>query len=123
MSPTRADFCFSSAPLDHMLAALPSTPNPRHVGTTKSLTRTMEDQNMKGNDILDGCRRLNQISDELAAMVDEEIKRGEDGDTDDDGQEHGQGMWSTWQHRQHAVQRGRSASTLSTSRNRGRLKP
>jgi hypothetical protein len=44
---------------------------------------------MKGNDILDVCRRLNQITDELAAMVDEEIKRGEDGDTDVDGEDGG----------------------------------
>jgi hypothetical protein len=47
------------------------------LGTTKSLARTMEDQEMKGNDILDVRRRLKQITDELAAMVDEEIKRGE----------------------------------------------
>jgi hypothetical protein len=59
------------------------------LGATKSLARTMEDQKMKGNDILDVCRRLNQITDELAAMVDEEIKRGEDGDTDDDGEDGG----------------------------------
>ena len=36
-----------------------------------------------------GVRRLNQMTDELAAMVDEEIKRGEDGDTDDDGEDGG----------------------------------
>jgi hypothetical protein len=44
---------------------------------------------MKGNDILDVCRRLNKITDELAAMVDEEIKRGQDGDTEDDGEDGG----------------------------------
>jgi hypothetical protein len=31
----------------------------------------------------------NKITDELAAMVDEEIKRGEDGDTEDDGEDGG----------------------------------
>jgi hypothetical protein len=33
--------------------------------------------------------RLKQITDGLAAMVDEEIKRGEGGDTDDDGEDGG----------------------------------
>jgi hypothetical protein len=51
----------------------------------------MEDKEMKGNDILDVCRRLKQITDELGAMVDEEIKRGESGGTDDDGE--GGGFW------------------------------
>jgi hypothetical protein len=49
----------------------------------------MEDQEMKGNDILDVCRRLNKSTDELSAMVDEEIKRGEDGDTEDDDEDGG----------------------------------
>jgi hypothetical protein len=49
------------------------------LGATKSLARTMEDKEMKGNDILDVCRRLKQITDELGAIVDEEIKRGESG--------------------------------------------
>jgi hypothetical protein len=52
----------------------------------------MEDKEMKGNDILDVCRRLKQITEELAAMVDEEIKRGESGDTDDDGED-GRTFW------------------------------
>jgi len=33
-----------------MLAVLPSAPNPGHAGTTKSPARTMEDQEMNGND-------------------------------------------------------------------------
>jgi hypothetical protein len=49
----------------------------------------MEDQEMEGNDILDICRRLNQITDELAAMADEEIRHGEDGETDDSVEEGG----------------------------------
>jgi hypothetical protein len=55
----------------------------------RSLAGQTEDQEMKGNDILDVCRRLNKITDELAAMVDEEIKRGQDGDTEDDGEDGG----------------------------------
>ena len=53
------------AALDYMLTVLPSTPNPTILGVTKSLARTMKDQEMKGNDILDVCRRLNQITDKL----------------------------------------------------------
>jgi hypothetical protein len=49
----------------------------------------MKDQEMKGNDILDVCRRLKQITDELGAMVDEEIKHGEGDDTDDAGEDGG----------------------------------
>jgi hypothetical protein len=59
------------------------------LGATKSLARTMEGKEMKGNNILDICRRLKQITDELAAMVDEEIKGGESGGTDDDGEDGG----------------------------------
>jgi hypothetical protein len=62
---------------------------PAMLGATKSLARTMKDREMKGNDILDVCRRLKQITDELAAMVDEEIGRGENGETDDNVEEGG----------------------------------
>jgi hypothetical protein len=65
---TEIGFC--SATLDYVLAVLQI---PVMLGAIKSLARTMEDQEMKGNDILDLCRRLNQITDELAAMVDEEL--------------------------------------------------
>jgi hypothetical protein len=47
----------------------------------------MKDQEIKGNDILDVCRRLKQITDELGAMVDEEIKHGEGDDADDAGED------------------------------------
>jgi hypothetical protein len=48
----------------------------------------MKHQEMTGDDILDVCRRLNQITAELAAMVMRKLG-GEDGDSDDDGEDGG----------------------------------